>query len=95
MPGRHPHPIRAALLGAFAGGIIVGGLHLLPAFSHPHPFSRASNPGTAPEVRARLMRDPDELVGKAAVGAAPRPTEPAQTPCPWYPDGDGVSFPPR
>jgi hypothetical protein len=80
----------------FAGGIIVGGLQLLPAFSHPHPFSSsAANPGTGPEVRARLRSDPDELVTNTAVRAAPRSTEPARAPCPWYPDGDGVSFPPR
>jgi hypothetical protein len=85
MPGRQLlHPIRAALLGALAGGVIVGGI-----------FHVASNPAATPEARARLMSDPDELVGKAAVRAAPRATEPAQTPCPWYPDGDGVSFPPR
>ena len=45
MPERQPHPIRAALLGAFAGGIAVGAIYLLVVFSDPHAFTSSS---TAP-----------------------------------------------
>lgn len=45
MPERQPHPIRAALLGAFAGGVAVGALYLLVVFSDPHAFTSSS---TAP-----------------------------------------------
>jgi hypothetical protein len=45
MPGRQPHPVRAALLGAIGGGVAVGGIHLLLVFSDPHAFSSSS---TAP-----------------------------------------------
>jgi hypothetical protein len=43
--GRQPHPIRAALLGALAGGVAVGAVYLLIVFSDPHAFTSSS---TAP-----------------------------------------------
>ena len=45
MPERQPHPIRAALLGALAGGVAMGAIYLLVVFSDPHAFSSSS---TAP-----------------------------------------------
>ena len=45
MPGGQPHPVRATLLGAFGGGIVVGAIYLLLTFSDPHAFSSSS---TAP-----------------------------------------------
>jgi hypothetical protein len=45
MPGRQPHPVRAALLGAFVGGLVVGGIYLLLVFADPHAFTSSS---TAP-----------------------------------------------
>lgn len=45
MPGRQPHPVRAALLGAFVGGVVVGGIYLLLVFADPHAFTSSS---TAP-----------------------------------------------
>jgi hypothetical protein len=45
MPGRQPHPVRAVLLGALGGGVIVGAISLLLTFSDPHAFTSSS---TAP-----------------------------------------------
>ena len=46
MPERQPHPIRAALLGAFAGGVAVGAIYLLVVFSDPHAFTSGSTTST-------------------------------------------------
>lgn len=45
MPGGQPHPVRAALFGAFVGGIVVGAIYLLLTFANPHAFTSSS---TAP-----------------------------------------------
>ena len=47
MPERQPHPIRAALLGAFAGGIALGAIYLLVVLSDPHALTGSS---TAPNA---------------------------------------------
>ena len=39
MPERQRHPIRAALLGAVAGGVAVGAIYLLVVLSDPSSFS--------------------------------------------------------
>jgi len=70
MPGRQPHPVRAALLGAFGGCVAVGAIYLLLVFSDPHAFTSSS---TAPiglvflPVFTAIYAAPG-AVGGAAIG---------------------------
>jgi cell division protein FtsX len=43
VPERQPHPIRAALLGALAGGIALGAIYLLVVLSDPHGLTSSSS----------------------------------------------------
>ena len=47
MPERQPHPIRAALLGALAGGFALGVIYLLVVLADPHALTGSS---TAPNA---------------------------------------------